>query len=294
MSGPGDGQAAEAGVEHPDRPIHGSPGYDATEAGGRDGSGSGAAAAGVITSPPVTTRDFIAKTEAIGDLGGAPLLRPRHARDGQGAQPRRVPLLLPRSRRRARRRRARGRRQRVRLLEPGADRQDVELGEGAHGAARRGPPVPVVRPRLRPQATSPASTGSTRSAPPPSRSTTPSTRPASRSTPATAPSRCPTTPRPGPCTCASSLREARGSAHLVGVVASGLRPRMAHAIKRPAEGKQFGWDDEPEPDRRRAGPLGARPRTSRCASSSRGSAVLDDAGQEALLAGLDAMSAAVK
>ena len=43
------------------------------------------------------------------------------------------------------------------------------------------------------------------------------------------------------------LREARGSAHLLAIVASGLPPRIAHAIKRPTEGKEFGWDDTPEP-----------------------------------------------
>ena len=34
--GPGDGQAAEPGVEHPDRPIHGPPGYDASPPDGSD------------------------------------------------------------------------------------------------------------------------------------------------------------------------------------------------------------------------------------------------------------------
>jgi len=43
------------------------------------------------------------------------------------------------------------------------------------------------------------------------------------------------------------LREARGSAHLIAIVVSGLRPRIAHAIKRPTEGPGFGWDDTPEP-----------------------------------------------
>lgn len=39
-----------------------------------------------------------------------------------------------------------------------------------------------------------------------------------------------------------TLRELRGSAHLVAVVASGLAPRMAHAIRRPENVATFGWD----------------------------------------------------
>ena len=89
------------------------------------------------------------------------------------------------------------------------------------------------------------------------------------------------------------LREARGSAHLVGVVAAGLRPRIAHAIKRPTEGKLFGWDDEPVPtDDERARWAEAEELTLR--QLERWFGVLDDAGQHALVAGLDAMSAAVQ
>jgi hypothetical protein len=87
------------------------------------------------------------------------------------------------------------------------------------------------------------------------------------------------------------LREARGSAHLLGVVATGLRPRIAHAIKRPTEGKQFGWDDEPTPtDEERAQWDDAEELTVR--QLERWFGVLDDDGREAFLAGLDAMSAA--
>jgi hypothetical protein len=41
------------------------------------------------------------------------------------------------------------------------------------------------------------------------------------------------------------LRELRGSAHLLAVVASGLAPAVAHAIKRPNDTKTFGWDPSP-------------------------------------------------
>lgn len=42
------------------------------------------------------------------------------------------------------------------------------------------------------------------------------------------------------------LRELRGSAHLVAVVASGLASEVAHAIKRPDDVGTFGWDPAPE------------------------------------------------
>jgi hypothetical protein len=88
------------------------------------------------------------------------------------------------------------------------------------------------------------------------------------------------------------LREARGSAHLVGVVASGLRPRIAHAIKRPTEGKVFGWDDEPVPtDDERARWQQAEELTLRQLEPWFG--VLDDAGRQALVTGLDGMTAAL-
>lgn len=88
------------------------------------------------------------------------------------------------------------------------------------------------------------------------------------------------------------LREARGSAHLVGVVAAGLSPRLAHAIKRPTEGQQFGWSDEPVvSDGDRARWEQAEELTIRQLEPAFGT--LDDAGRQALLAGLDAMSAAL-
>jgi hypothetical protein len=43
------------------------------------------------------------------------------------------------------------------------------------------------------------------------------------------------------------LRELRGSVHLVAVVASGLEPRVAHYIRRPAAFQTFGYAEEDEP-----------------------------------------------
>ena len=42
------------------------------------------------------------------------------------------------------------------------------------------------------------------------------------------------------------LRELRGSAHIVALVASGLAAPIAHAIKRPDDTATFGWDPAPE------------------------------------------------
>ena len=43
------------------------------------------------------------------------------------------------------------------------------------------------------------------------------------------------------------LREFRGSAHIVAVLASGIDPKVAHAIRRPDMVKTFGWGDDPIP-----------------------------------------------
>ena len=40
------------------------------------------------------------------------------------------------------------------------------------------------------------------------------------------------------------LREFRGSAHLLAVLASGLEPRIAHFLRRPEMMKTFGWPEE--------------------------------------------------
>lgn len=43
-----------------------------------------------------------------------------------------------------------------------------------------------------------------------------------------------------------ALRELRGSMHLLAIVASGLAPSVAHAIRRPNDVAAFGWGDGPE------------------------------------------------
>ena len=43
-----------------------------------------------------------------------------------------------------------------------------------------------------------------------------------------------------------TLRELRGSVHLVAIVASGLAVAKAHAIRRPDDIASFGWDPSPE------------------------------------------------
>lgn len=42
------------------------------------------------------------------------------------------------------------------------------------------------------------------------------------------------------------LRELRGSVHLLAVVATGISPSVAHAIRRPDAVAMFGWDPAPE------------------------------------------------
>ena len=90
------------------------------------------------------------------------------------------------------------------------------------------------------------------------------------------------------------LREFRGSAHLVAVLASGVAPKIAHYIKRPDMYKTFGWgEDAPEvTDVDRAHLAAADTTTDRMVTSAYG--VLDDDGAKALLAGLDNIEAALK
>lgn len=90
------------------------------------------------------------------------------------------------------------------------------------------------------------------------------------------------------------LRELRGSAHLLAVRAVGLDDKTAHWIKRPGDTAMFGWDDEEAPtvtDRERALLDDAEAMTDRLVTPAY--AVLDDAGQAALLDGLEAMEAAL-
>ncbi len=43
-----------------------------------------------------------------------------------------------------------------------------------------------------------------------------------------------------------ALRELRGGVHLLSIVASGLSPAVAHAIRRPNDTAAFGWDPAPD------------------------------------------------
>ena len=88
------------------------------------------------------------------------------------------------------------------------------------------------------------------------------------------------------------LREFRWSAHLLAVVASGLSPRVAHAIKRPADVKSFGWGEEtPEiSDEDRAKLDRAEELTDRIVLPA--FSVLDESQAKAFVEGIDAIEAA--
>jgi len=86
------------------------------------------------------------------------------------------------------------------------------------------------------------------------------------------------------------LRELRGSAHLVAVVAEGLSPQTAHLMRRPEMYTMFGWPDADRPEVRdvdREALDAAEARTDRIVAPAFG--VLDDDGASALLAGLHAI-----
>jgi hypothetical protein len=90
------------------------------------------------------------------------------------------------------------------------------------------------------------------------------------------------------------LREYRGCAHLVALIASGVEPTVAHFARRPEMWGMFGWSDEEIPTvtehdieaLARADEL-----TDELVVAS--FAVLDDAGRAAITKGLDAMEAAI-
>ena len=88
------------------------------------------------------------------------------------------------------------------------------------------------------------------------------------------------------------LREFRGSAHLVAVLASGLEPRVAHLMRRPEMAKAFGYPDEPfEPtDADRAKQSAADALTDQLVTPAY--SALDSAGAAALVAGVEACEAA--
>jgi hypothetical protein len=91
------------------------------------------------------------------------------------------------------------------------------------------------------------------------------------------------------------LREYRGCAHLVALVASGVDPKVAHFLRRPEMWGMFGWADEDTPTvtehdieaLSRADELTDELVVAAYAS-------VDEAGRAAILAGLDAMEAAVQ
>ncbi len=88
------------------------------------------------------------------------------------------------------------------------------------------------------------------------------------------------------------LRELRGSAHLVAVVASGLASEVAHTIKRPNDVGTFGWDPAPEvTDADRAKLDAAEALTDKLLVGAYG--VLDDAAGAAFVAGTNAIGAAL-
>jgi hypothetical protein len=90
------------------------------------------------------------------------------------------------------------------------------------------------------------------------------------------------------------LRELRGSAHLVAVIASGLDPKIAHYLRRPYDMEMFGWagdetievTDEDRGRLQRADEL-----TDRLVAGAYGA--LDAAASTALLDGLAAVDAAL-
>ncbi len=91
---------------------------------------------------------------------------------------------------------------------------------------------------------------------------------------------------------AAVLRELRGSAHLLAVVASGVAPEVAHAIKRPNDVATFGWDPAPDiTDADRANLDAAEALTDRLIIGAYES--LNDGAKAALLAGTKAMGVAL-
>ncbi len=90
------------------------------------------------------------------------------------------------------------------------------------------------------------------------------------------------------------LREYRGSAHLVAVLAQLLEPRIAHYIRRPEMFSTFGYEDDDVPevtDEHRRQLEAADELTNRMVA--RAYSVLDDKQADAVLAGLDAMEKAI-
>lgn len=88
-----------------------------------------------------------------------------------------------------------------------------------------------------------------------------------------------------------TLRELRGSAHLLAVRACGLSPKVAHYLRRPDDFRLFGWRDAHVPavgDDERRKLASADALTDELVGPAYG--VLDGAGRAALLDGLRAMA----
>jgi len=92
----------------------------------------------------------------------------------------------------------------------------------------------------------------------------------------------------------STLREFRGSAHLLAVVASGISPKMAHYLRHPDNFATFGWAESDVPATTaedRAALAASEKLTDRLVLPAY--RALDDAGREALVTGLERMQAAL-
>jgi hypothetical protein len=90
------------------------------------------------------------------------------------------------------------------------------------------------------------------------------------------------------------LREFRGSAHLLAIRSMGLDPKTAHFIKRPGDMAMFGWSDDDTPeasDSDRAKHEAAERLTDELVLPAY--SVLDEAAQQALLTGVDAIGEAL-
>ena len=91
---------------------------------------------------------------------------------------------------------------------------------------------------------------------------------------------------------AMCLREARGSTHLLALVASGLSSRIAHQIRRPDDVALFGWPEPIQPsDADRAKWDAAEALTNRLLTPSFG--VVDERGERALVEGVGTIHAAL-
>lgn len=91
------------------------------------------------------------------------------------------------------------------------------------------------------------------------------------------------------------LRELRGSAHLLSIVASGLTPKEAHYLRRPGDFALFGWSDGDIPtvgNGHRARLDAAEALTDELVLPAY--SVLDPAGAAALLGGMESIEAALK